>query len=477
MRTQLWVLLLFLLSFDTQAAEPAHGGGADEGACEPDDPCCIDRQGDQTCDPSNATCFGRDPKFANCTAGRLYWKDWTSLDAGLLVQITRPLHSSVGPVSCARVVITRAANVLGYIRKRPGPSDSCGDREPQIDDIFEDSGGRSWFNVTGTNESLNLDFALLNDVDWNPNHGLNMHITLRPNQNGNFSSNHSSFDFKILPCKMTGMETDKALWQTGIVDAVVTSFAFIWVTASWAFCGGVRQWRGAREERRVGSVYKTSEQGLSEDLLDRPLGGNSPLLSGTPPGRAARGSRAETAALKRFVDAKNAVGGSTIRAKRKLERDLKDDSNNQSFKTSIQQAIKIAERDIVVEWRRKQGEWRTKFMAEHRFTWPYYVWIEPDKTVAQVAGQRALEYMEFQWAIIRLLIGLSFPTLVLLVINLTGHWCEDVSEGKEMTEDDQSWGIPFLDGPSGDDTRPDYCKLQPPPTHIFFGYPMSSLHC
>eukprot|EP01043_Picozoa_sp_COSAG02_P029466 COSAG02_NODE_1835_length_10714_cov_7.585437_5_plen_477_part_00 len=471
MRMWLNVLLLSLSSCDTLGLEPAPGGGDAEGACELDDPCCITRQGDQTCDRSNATCFGAPQKgisapkgaFENCTAGRLYWRDWTSLDAGLLVQITRPKHSPVGPPSCAKVVITRASNALGYIGTQKTSPGSCGDRESQPTNNAEDSAGCwPWFNVTGTNTSLNRDFALLKDVDWQ---GLNMHITLRPNQNGNFSSNHSFFDFKIAPCKVTGMETDTALEQTALVDAAAALFAFIWVTASWAFCGGVRQLWAAREERRAGSMHKFGEQGPSESLLM--LRGGSASLSGTRQPGAPRTSRADTAALAQFVAAKNSVGGSTIRAKRKLERDLKDDSNNQSFHASIQQAIKIAERDIVIEWRRKQGEWRAKFMAEHRFTWPYYVWIEPDKTVAQVAGQRALEYMEFQWAIIRLLIGLSLPTLVLLGINLTGHWCEDASKGKEMTEDDQETGIPFFDGPSGDPNKPDYGEFQRPRVHLF----------
>ena len=479
----LWVLLLNLASCGTVGSEPAQGAGVGEGACEPDDPCCISRQGDQRCDRTNATCFGVPPKgifasktksaFENCTAGRLYWKDWTSLDAGLLVQITRPLHSPVGPKACAKVFITRASNVLGYIRNSPSPPGSCGDRESRTGNILKNRGGLlSWFNVTGTNASLNLDFALLNDVDWK---GTNNHITLRPNQDGNFSSNHSFFDFEIVPCTLTGMETDKALWQTALVDAAAASFAFIWVTASWAFCGGVRQLWAAREERRVGSMHNIGGHRLSEGLLNHAFGGSS--ASGTRPPGAPRSSRADTAALALFIAAKNDVGGSTVRAKRKLERDLKDDSNNQSFHASIQQALKIAERDIVIEWRRKQGEWRAKFMAEHRFTWPYYVWIEPDKTVAQVAGQRALEYMEFQWAIIRLLIGLSLPTLVLLGINLTGHWCEDVSKGKEITEDDQDTGIPFFDGPSGDHTKPDYGEFQPPPARICFRCRLSSRHC
>ena len=463
-RMRAWLWLLVLARCGAPASPPAGGRGA-EGQCEPDDPCCINRVGDQTCDPNNASCFGRGARpggdFAGCPTGRLYWKDWTSLDAGVFVQITRPLNSSVGPRRCAKVVITKASNVLGYISKHPGPPGSCGDREALTDNMFAD--GHAWFNVTGTNESLNLDFGLLDDVDWKGT--TNLHITLRPNQDGNFSSNYSSFDFDILPCKMTGFETDKALWQTGLMDTLAASFAFVWVTASWTFCGGVRQSQSALDERRASSVYglersqvqeglrpgRNSRKGLSEGLL---AAGNSSSVPGTSPVRTPRGSRADNAALARFVAARNDAGGSTVRAKKKLERDLKG-SNHESLKESIQQAIQIAERDIVVERRRKVGEWRANFMAAHRLTWPYYVWIEPDKTVAKVAGQRALEYMEFQWAIIRLLIGLSLPTLVLLFTNLTGHWCK--SKGKEMAQNEQEWGIPLLDG-TGDHSGTDYGK-------------------
>ena len=64
--------------------------------------------------------------------------------------------------------------------------------------------------------------------------------------------------------------------------------------------------------------------------------------------------------------------------------------------------------------------------------------------------------MEFQWAIIRLLIGLSLPTLVLLVVNTRcGTWCQDPTTKQETTEIDQQWGIPLLDG-SGGDSKTDY---------------------
>ena len=79
-------LLLVLAGCGTLAAQPAQYRGAD-GRCEPKDPCCMDRLGDQTCDPKNATCFGIDSlgKFADCPTGRLYWTGWTSLDDGLFV--------------------------------------------------------------------------------------------------------------------------------------------------------------------------------------------------------------------------------------------------------------------------------------------------------------------------------------------------------------------------------------------------------
>ena len=64
--------------------------------------------------------------------------------------------------------------------------------------------------------------------------------------------------------------------------------------------------------------------------------------------------------------------------------------------------------------------------------------------------------MEFQWAIIRLLIGLSVPTMVLLVVNLYGTWCQDPTTKQETTEIDQQWGIPLLDGSGGDSNKTDW---------------------
>jgi hypothetical protein len=198
-------------------------------------------------------------------------------------------------------------------------------------------------------------------------------------------------------------------------------------------------------------------------MLDNLLEGSSTSLAGTPPGRRSLGANAD-AATGLLLAAKAEVG-STLRAKKKLERDLKrlgDGDEDNLTRDKLKLAIRLAGRDIVIERRRRVGAWRKKFMAEHRFTWPYYVWNEPDSTILRVAGLRALQYMEFQWAIIRLLIGLSLPTMALLVLNLSGSWCQADSTKQEMTELDQKWGIKLIDGIGGGGNTTDYGK----PTHF-----------
>jgi hypothetical protein len=469
-----------------------------EGHCDPGEKCCIEVVGDKKCGMMNRTdgvaCFGMHAGVpSDCTKGKLYWRDWKSLDAGLFVQFTRPQKVSVGPRRCAKIVITEAANVLGYVARadielpttHQDSVGACKDREQENSDIFKDSTGvvahPSWFNVTGQNTSYDFDLALLNDLDWK---GKNLHMTLRPNEGGNFSgiaANFSYFHFEIRACKMTEVQSDRALWQTGLMDFSAALFSLLWVTSSWAFCGGVRQWRSSREERRTGSIsgglarrtehvqdsicpcLKASGSGLSEGMLDNLLEGSSTSLAGTPPGRRSLGANAD-AATGLLLAAKAEVG-STLRAKKKLERDLKrlgDGDEDNLTRDKLKLAIRLAGRDIVIERRRRVGAWRKKFMAEHRFTWPYYVWNEPDSTILRVAGLRALQYMEFQWAIIRLLIGLSLPTMALLVLNLSGSWCQADSTKQEMTELDQKWGIKLIDGIGGGGNTTDYGK----PTHF-----------
>ena len=393
-------------------------------------------------DGSEQTCSLATPGFvcfSGCNRGSLSWTNWTDPNQqGVLVQFSRPKATesgrALGPRSCVKLVVTEARNVLGYIlnsgRQSLVQRDTCGERIGNTDANilhWDDPAGRShvsWFNATGENSSVPFELALLDDVDQT---GFGLQLTLRPNPlpyglDSNKSAvqlNFSSFKFDIESCNITAPVTDRALFLTVTLDLTGLVIAFVWVTCSWAFFGRVRQWRDIRESRRQssrsgGSVYETPNYGR---------GGCCGLRCCRN-----RGSGLDDDMLDDLLGHQNAAMDVEVHGD-------EDESESQH---------------AVLRKRARQRAWRANFMANHRLTWPYYVWIEPDSTILRVAGQRALQYMEFQWAMIRLLLGLCIPMTVIVIVNWQGTWCQD-RDTKAMTSVvDPKWGIPLLDGVGGD---------------------------
>ena len=424
-----WIILVWALLAAAHPAVAQTERQADAGAC------------DVHVDGSERTCSLAAPGFvcfSGCNRGSLIWTNWTDPDQqGVLVQFSRPNVTesgrTLGPTSCVKLVVTEATNMLGYIlnsgRQNLVQRGTCSERAGYTDDILhwdDPAGGShvSWFNASGDNYSAPFELALLNDVDQK---GIDLRLTLRPNPlpyglNSSESAvqmNVSSFKFAIESCNITAPVTDRALFLTATLDLTALVIAFAWVTCSWAFFGQVRQWRDIRESRRQSSrsggiVYETPNHGrggccgsccrnrgsgLDDGMLDDLLGHQDAAM-----------------------DEEGTHGD-------------EDESESQH---------------AVLRRRARQRAWRATFMTNHRLTWPYYVWIEPDSTILRVAGQRALQYMEFQWAVIRLLLGLCIPMAVIVIVNWQGTWCQDRDTKAIMSAVDKKWGIPLLDGVGGD---------------------------
>ncbi len=317
--------------------------------------------------------------FSGCNHGSLDWTNWTDPnEQGILVQFSRPNQTDsgrpLGPRSCVKLVVTEATNVLVYILvdgQQSFAGNRCGERIGRDDGHIlhwdDPAGGSriSWFNASGANASQQrFELALLDDVDQS---GKDLQLTLRPNPlPGNDSDaqwlNFSSLKFSIESCNITAPVTDRALFLTVALDLTGLVIAFAWVTCSWACFGQVRHWRDMRESRRQSVAgggggggccfdFHTRASGIDDEMLDDLLGH-------------------QNAAMDREVTPVD-----------------EDESDSQH---------------VVLRRRARQRAWRADFMAKHRLTWPYYVWVEPDSTILRVAGQRALQYMEFQWAVIRL---------------------------------------------------------------------------
>ena len=432
-------------------------GAAPEG----EDPCNHTVIGPASCGLSNGGGFRC---FAGCPSGSLTWTNWSSMEDGIELQFSR-FRADTGGASglgrCAKIVITRATNVLGYVlgvrgQDWLGVHDGCGHRPimpKDEDDIYHDTA--HIHNPSFFNESTDLPFTLaqLEDLDQKGGSGKNFALTLRPDYVANESNtgqNVSYFEFKIHPCNTssTGV-TDRALYLTIGLDAAALVTSLVFVTLAWTNGKGVRRWR--KEQRRLESI---SQDPLLQTQLAAPPGRCPccPSFLASLCGGRARGAGLNDHLLSDntmddLLDDQDAAMAESVRT-------AQEDGSPEVRRTRSERA-----RDRTISKRRAQDEWRAKFMAKHRFTWPYYVWVEPDSTILRVAGQRALQYQEFQWAMIRLLLGLCLPTLIVTAVNLSGTWCQNHTEGRN-TATQQKIGIGMLDSDTDSGIATDWlCRM------------------
>ena len=416
-----------------------------------EDPCYQTVEGHKTCGLSHGGGFRC---FAGCREGSLKWTNWSSIEDGIQIQFSR-LEPGTGEASglgrCAKIVVTEATNVLGYVlgvrgQDWLGVHDGCGHRMhiPEDEgDIYHDTA--HIHNLSFFNGSTDLPFTLaqLDDLDQNGGSGKNFALTVRPNcaaNESNTGQNMSYFEFVIHPCNAssTGV-TDRALYLTVGLDAAALVTSLVFVTLAWTNGKGVRRWR--KEQRRLASI---SQDPLLQTQLAAPPGRCpccpsflASLCGGRARGAGLNDHLLSDSTMDDLLDDQDAGLAESVRT-------AQEDGSPEVRRTRSER-----ERDRTISKRRAQDEWRAKFMAEHRFTWPYYVWVEPDSTILRVAGQRALQYQEFQWAMIRLLLGLCLPTLLVTAVNLSGTWCRSHTEGRN-TAIEQRIGIGMLDSNTDD---------------------------